>query len=112
MRSVVRSYLTSAGSHEWRGSRLGQKMIGTPRTTHWNYSQFTSLPAPEERAWGHSRGRPSMGNGIPAAIVSRNEGSGFFGAVRAYAGPEEAWALALRSIANATSCSDEAVRVF
>ena len=53
-----------------------------------------------------------MGNGMPAVIVSRNEGSGFFGAVRAHAGPEEASALALRSIANATGCSDEAVRVF
>src|SRR3954470_4579508 len=94
------------------GRRLGPKIIGTARTTHWNCSQFTSLPAPEERAWGHSRGRQPMRNGTPAAFVSRNEGSGFFGAVRAHAGPEEAWALALRSIANATGCSDEAVRVF
>ena len=52
-----------------------------------------------------------MRNGTPGAIASRNQGSGFFGAVRAHAGPEEAWALALRSIANATGCSDEAVRV-
>ena len=33
---------------------------------------------------------------IGLRIVSRNEGSGFFGAVRAHAGPEEASALALR----------------
>ena len=53
-----------------------------------------------------------MRNATQAAIVSRNQGSGFFGAVRAHAGPEEAWALAVRSIANSTGCSDEAVRVF
>jgi hypothetical protein len=53
-----------------------------------------------------------MRNGTPASIVSRNEGSGYFGAVRPHAGPEEVWALALRSIANATGCSDKAVRVF
>jgi hypothetical protein len=43
---------------------------------------------------------------------SRNQGSGFVRTIRAHAEPEEAWALAMRSISNATGRSDEAVRGF
>jgi hypothetical protein len=53
-----------------------------------------------------------MQNGTPALIVSRNQGFGFLGTIRAHAEPNEAWSLATAAIANATGCSDEAVRAF
>jgi hypothetical protein len=54
----------------------------------------------------------AMQNGTPAPNMSRNQGSGFVGTILAHAEPEEAWALAMRSISNATGRSDEAVRGF
>jgi hypothetical protein len=53
-----------------------------------------------------------MQNGTPAVVVSRNMGFGFFGIIRGHAAPEAAWALAMRLIADAIGCSDEAVRAF
>src|SRR4051812_33663206 len=59
------------------GPGNGHKRIGTAPTRHWNCSQLTSLPAPEERACGHREGRPTMQNGVTTAIASR----GFFGTI-------------------------------
>ncbi len=53
-----------------------------------------------------------MQNGTPAMIVGRKQGFGFFGTIRAHAEPDEGWSLATAAIANATGCSDEAVRAF
>jgi hypothetical protein len=54
----------------------------------------------------------AMQNGTPTPSMCKNQGSGFIGTIRAHAEPEEAWAIAMRSISDATGCSDQAVRSF
>ena len=53
-----------------------------------------------------------MRNGTPTIMPSQNESWGFFGTLRHHAEPDEGWALAMKAIAKATGCPDEAVRDF
>jgi hypothetical protein len=56
--------------------------------------------------------RPTMHNGTPNTLPSRNEAWGFFGTIRHHAEPNHAWALAMGAIAKTTDCPEEAVRDF
>jgi hypothetical protein len=45
-------------------------------------------------------------------LISRNEGYGFFGTMRHWATPEDAWNIALAAVAEATGCAFHEVRDF
>jgi hypothetical protein len=51
-----------------------------------------------------------MQNGTPTTVPSQNEAWGFYGTIRHYAEPNQAWALAMEAGAKTTGCPDEAVR--
>jgi hypothetical protein len=53
-----------------------------------------------------------MQNETPTTLPSRNEAWGFFGAIRHFAEPHQAWALAMEAAARTTGCPEEAVRDF
>ena len=53
-----------------------------------------------------------MKNGATPHLPSQNEGRGFYGTIGNHAEANDAWRVAMHSIANATACPYEAVRRF
>ena len=53
-----------------------------------------------------------MQNAVTTATASKNEARGFLAAIKHYAEPDQAWALAVVGITNSTGRCDQAVRDF